>query len=64
MILPYPIIYGKIMKHVIIFSFIIVTNKYFFDSSPSNVNVKIVFWTIFEAIDNEWWMNEFNYVNF
>ena len=52
------------MKHVIIFSFIIVANKYFSNSSPSNVNVKIVFWTIFEAIDNEWWMNEFNYVNF
>ena len=52
------------MKHVIIFSFIIVTNKYFSSSSLSNVNVKIVFWTIVETVDNEGYMNELNYVTF
>ena len=52
------------MKHVSIFSFIIVTNKYFSSSSSSKVNVKIVFWTTIEAVDKEWWMNKFNYVNF
>ena len=52
------------MKHVSIFSFIIVTSRYFSSPSPSNVNVKIVFWTIAETVDNEWWMNEFNYVNY
>ena len=52
------------MKHVSIFSFIIVTNKYFYSSSQSIVNVKIVFWTIYETVDNEWWMNKFNYVKF
>ena len=46
------------MKHFSIFSFIIVTNKYFSNSSSPNVNVKIVFWTIAKAIDKEWWMNE------
>ena len=52
------------MKYVSIFSFIIITNKYFFSSSSSNVNVKIVFWTIVKVIDKEWGMNEFNYVKF
>ena len=52
------------MKNVSIFSFIIVTNKYYSSTSPYNVNVKIVFWTIAETVDNEWWMNEFNYVNY
>ena len=52
------------MKHVSIFPFIIVTNKYFSGSSPSNVNVKIVFWIIVETVDREWWKNEFNYVNY
>ena len=52
------------MKYVSIFSFIIITNKYFFSSSSSNVNVKIVFWTIVKVIDKEWEMNEFNYINF
>ena len=52
------------MKHVNIFSFIIVTNRYFSSPSPYNVNVKIVFWTMVEAVDKEWWMNEFNYVNY
>ena len=52
------------MKHVSIFSFIIVTNIYFSSLSPSNVNAKIVFWTIAKAVDNEWWTNEFNYVNY
>ena len=43
------------MKHVVsIFSFIIVTNRYFSSPSSSNVNVKIVFWTIIEAVDKEW----------
>ena len=52
------------MKHVNIFLFIIITNKYFSSSSRSNVNVKIVFLKITkEAIDIEEWMNEFNYVN-
>ena len=51
------------MKHVNIFLFIIVTNKYFSNSSPSKVNVKIVFWTTIETVDNELWMNKFNYVN-
>ena len=52
------------MKHFSIFSFIIVTNMYFSSSSSSNMNVKIVFWTIAEVVDNEWWINEFNYVNY
>ena len=52
------------MKHVSIFSFIIVKNKYFSSSSPSNRNVKIVFWTIAETVDKKWWVNEFNYVKF
>ena len=52
------------MNHVSIFSFIIVTNKYFSSSSPSNMNVKIVFWIIFETVDREWWMNESNYIKF
>ena len=52
------------MKYVSIFSFIIVTNMYFFSPSPSNMNVKIVFWTIAKALDKEWWINEFNYVNY
>ena len=52
------------MKHVSIFSFIIVTNKYFSSSSPSNMKIKIEFWTIVEAIDKEWWMIEFNNVKF
>ena len=53
------------MKHVSIFPFIIVTNKYFFfGSSPSSVNVKIVFWTIAKVIDKEGWINEFNYLKF
>ena len=47
------------MKHVSIFSFIIVTNMYFSSSLPSNMNVKIVFWTIVETANKEWWMNEF-----
>ena len=55
---------SKVIKHVSIFSFIIVTNRYFSSPLPSNVNVKIVFWTIAEAVDKEWWMNEFNYVNY
>ena len=42
------------MKHVSIFPFIIVTNKYFSSSSLSKVNVKIVFWTIAEVVDKEW----------
>ena len=49
---------------LVFFSFIIVTNKYLSSSSSSNVNVKIVFWTIAEPVDKEWWMNEFNYVNY
>ena len=52
------------MKHFSIFSFIIVTNMYFSSSSSSNMNVKIVFWITVEAVNNERWMNEFNYVNF
>ena len=52
------------MKHISIFLFIIVTNKYFSGSSYSNLNVRIVFWIIVETVDNEWWMNEFNYVKF
>ena len=28
----------------------------------TNVDVKIAFWTITQAIDNEWWMDVFNYV--
>ena len=52
------------MKHISIFSFIIVTNKYFSSPSPYNMNVKVAFWTIVEAIDNEWRMNELNYVNY
>ena len=52
------------MKYVSIFSFIIVTNTYFSRSSPSNIKVKIEFWTIAEAVDKEWWMNEFNNVKF
>ena len=44
------------MKHVSIFSFIIVANKYFSSSSPSDVNVKIVFWTITEVVDKKGWM--------
>ena len=52
------------MKHVSIFPFIIIANKYFSNPSPPNVNLKIVFWTIVETIDKEWWMNEFNYVNY
>ena len=47
------------MKHISIFSFIIVTNMYFSSSLPSNMNVKIVFWTIVETANKEWWMNEF-----
>ena len=27
-----------------------------------NVDVKIVLWTITQAIDNEWWIDGFNYV--
>ena len=46
------------MKHVSIFSFIIVTIKYFSSTSPSNVNVKIEFWTIAKAVDKERWINE------
>ena len=46
------------MKHVSIFSFIIVTNMYFSSPSSSYVNVKIVFWTIIETVDKKWWMNE------
>ena len=52
------------MKHVSLFPFIIITNKYFSNSSPSKVNVKILFWTIVEIVDNEGWMNGFNYVKF
>ena len=52
------------MKHVSIFSFIIVTNMYFANPLPSNINVKIVFWTIVETVDKEWWTNEFNYINY
>ena len=52
------------MKHISIFLFIIVTNKYFYSSSPFNTNVKIVFLTIVETVDKEWWMNEVNYVKF
>ena len=52
------------MKHVSIFLFIIVTNKYFSSSSPSNVNVKIIFWIIAKSVDKEGWMDEFNYMNF
>ena len=52
------------MKHVSIFSFIIVTNKYFSSSSPSNVNVKIVFWIIAKVVDKEGYINEFNYLKF
>ena len=52
------------MKYVSIFSFIIVKNMYFSSPSPSKVNVKIVFWTIAKTVDKEWWMNEFNYVNY
>ena len=51
------------MKHASIFSLIIVTNKYFSNSLPFNVNVKIVFWTIAKTVDKEGYMNEFNYVN-
>ena len=47
------------MKHISIFLFIIVTNKYFSGSSHSNLNIRIVFWIIVETVDNEWWMNEF-----
>ena len=47
------------MKHVSIFLFIIVTNKYFSSSSPSNVNVKIILWTIAKFVDKEGWMDEF-----
>ena len=46
------------MKNVSIFSFIIVANIYFSSHLPSNVNVKIVFWTIVEVVDKEGWMNE------
>ena len=28
----------------------------------TNADVKIVFWTITQAIDNEWWIDGFNYV--
>ena len=28
----------------------------------TNVDVKIVFWTITQAIDNEWWMDRLNYL--
>ena len=52
------------MKHVSIFSFIIVTGRHVFSPSPSNVNVKIVFWIIAETVENEWQMNKFNYVNY
>ena len=52
------------MKHVNLFPFIIITTKYFSNFSPSNVNVKILFWTIVEIVDNEGWMNGFNYVKF
>ena len=37
---------------------------YFSSPLPSNMNVKIVFWAIVEAVDKEWWMDEFNYVNY
>ena len=47
------------MKHVSIFLFIIVTNKYFSSSSPSNVNVKIILWTIAKFVDKEGWLDEF-----
>ena len=30
----------------------------------SNLNVKIVFWTIVETVDKVGYMNKFNYVNF
>ena len=46
------------MKYVSIFSFIIIKNKYFSSSLPSNVNVKILFWTIVEIVDKDEWMNE------
>ena len=62
MILPYQSFKVKLWNMLV--SFIIVTNMYFSNSQPSNANVKIVFWTIAEAIDKEWWMNEFNYVNY
>ena len=52
------------MKYISIFSFIIVTNRYFSSPSPANVNVKIIFWIIAEAVNKEWWMNEFNYINY
>ena len=52
MIPPYQSI--TVMKHVSIFSFIIVTKRYFSSPSPSNVNIKIVFWTIVEVVDKEW----------
>ena len=61
MILPYQLSKIKLWS---IFSYIIVINRNFSNSSPFNVNVKIVFWTIAETVDNEWWMNEFNYVNY
>ena len=64
MILSYQSSKVKLWNMLVFFSFIIITNKYFSNLSPSNVNVKIVFWTIAKVVDNEWWMNEFNYVNY
>ena len=39
-------------------------SNFFSSSSPSNMKVKIEFWTIVEAVAKEWWMNEFNNVKF
>ena len=52
------------MKYVKPFPFIIIINKYFSSSSPSSMNVKIVFWLIVETVDKEGWMNGFNFEKF
>ena len=52
------------MKHVSFFPLIIITNKYFSSSLLSKMNVKFLFWTIVEIVDNKGWMNGFNYVKF
>ena len=53
MILPYQSSKVKLWKMLVFFSFIMITNRVFFSLSPSNVNAKIVFWTIAKIVDNE-----------
>ena len=53
--------YKTIQAYKLIYKFISVceiTNYTYFN------NVKILFWTIIEIVDNEGWMNKFNYVKF